>query len=119
MIWSRVSRSVGKKGVYYRGMAIWIVVLLGLFAVQPTWPSWAVIVLGVLAGIGVATAYLVPWAMLPDVIELDELETGQRREGVYYGFVRAAAKDWASPRPFCNWADPSARRVCCTGSWSS
>ena len=26
MIWSRVSRSVGKKGVYYRGMAIWIVI---------------------------------------------------------------------------------------------
>jgi GPH family glycoside/pentoside/hexuronide:cation symporter len=24
--------------------------------------------------------------MLPDVIELDELETGQRREGVFYGF---------------------------------
>ncbi|MBI3242020.1 MAG: MFS transporter [Chloroflexi bacterium] len=27
-----------------------------------------------------------PWSMLPDVIELDELETGQRREGVFYGF---------------------------------
>jgi GPH family glycoside/pentoside/hexuronide:cation symporter len=39
------------------------------------------------AGVGVATAYLVPWSMLPDVIELDELETGQRREGLYYGFV--------------------------------
>src|SRR5512136_1572914 len=24
--------------------------------------------------------------MLPDVIELDELETGQRREGIFYGF---------------------------------
>jgi GPH family glycoside/pentoside/hexuronide:cation symporter len=24
--------------------------------------------------------------MLPDVVELDELETGQRREGIYYGF---------------------------------
>jgi GPH family glycoside/pentoside/hexuronide:cation symporter len=28
----------------------------------------------------------VPWSMLPDVIELDELETGQRREGLFYGF---------------------------------
>jgi hypothetical protein len=27
------------------------------------------------------TAYLVPWAMLLDVIELDELKTGRRREG--------------------------------------
>lgn len=87
MIWTRLSRRVGKKGVYYRGMVFWIVVLLALFAVQPNWPSWIVIVLGLFAGVGVATAYLVPWSMLPDVIELDELETGQRREGLYYGFV--------------------------------
>jgi GPH family glycoside/pentoside/hexuronide:cation symporter len=25
--------------------------------------------------------------MIPDVIELDELKTGQRREGVFYGFM--------------------------------
>lgn len=87
LIWTRVSRSVGKKGVYYRGMFFWIAVLALLFAVQPDWPSWIVVVLGLLAGVGVATAYLVPWAMLPDVIELDELETGQRREGMYYGLV--------------------------------
>ena len=32
--------------------------------------------LGALAGIGVATAYLVPWAMLPDVIELEVADDG-------------------------------------------
>jgi GPH family glycoside/pentoside/hexuronide:cation symporter len=40
-----------------------------------------------MAGVGVSTAYLVPWSMLPDVIELDELQTGQRREGVFYAFM--------------------------------
>ncbi len=85
-IWTRISRSVGKKGVYYRGMIFWIAVSFGLFVVQPAWPSWVILVLAALAGIGVATAYLVPWAMLPDVVELDELETGQRREGTFYGF---------------------------------
>jgi len=53
--------------------------------VQPDWPTWSVVALAVLAGVGVAVAYLVPWAMLPDVIELDELETGRRREGAFYG----------------------------------
>jgi GPH family glycoside/pentoside/hexuronide:cation symporter len=43
--------------------------------------------MAVLAGVGVATAYLVPWSMMPDVIELDELRTGRRREGVFYGFM--------------------------------
>ncbi len=85
-IWTRVSRRVGKKGVYFRGMGFWIAVSFALFAVQPDWPAWIIIALGALAGVGVATAYLVPWAMLPDVIELDELQTGRRREGAFYGF---------------------------------
>lgn len=87
LIWSRASRRVGKQGVYYRGMVFMIAVLLLLFAVQPAWPDWLVLLLAALAGVGVATAYLVPWAMLPDVIEEDELHTGYRREGLYFGFV--------------------------------
>ena len=27
------------------------------------------------------------WSMIPDVIELDELNTGQRREGIFYSFM--------------------------------
>ena len=45
-----------------------------------------------LLAFGVATAYVVPWAMLPDVIELDELQTGQRREGVFYAFMTLLQK---------------------------
>lgn len=85
-IWSAVSRRLGKKGVYLIGMTAWVVVSLLLFAVQPDWPLSVVIALAALAGIGVSVAYLVPWAMLPDVIELDELQTGRRREGTFYGF---------------------------------
>ncbi|NER84236.1 MAG: MFS transporter, partial [Leptolyngbya sp. SIO1D8] len=46
----------------------------------------------VVASFGVATAYVVPWAMLPDVIELDELQTGQRREGIFYAFMTLLQK---------------------------
>jgi len=44
-------------------------------------------VLGVFAGMGVATMYMVPFSMLPDVVDLDELETGLRREGLYFSAV--------------------------------
>jgi len=81
-IWSAVSRRLGKREVYLIGMTAWIITSLALFIVQPGWPTWSIIAL---AGIGVAVAYLLPWAMLPDVIELDELETGYRREGAFYG----------------------------------
>lgn len=39
-----------------------------------------------LAGIGVGTAYLLPWTMLPDVVDADELKSGTRREGMFYAF---------------------------------
>ena len=38
------------------------------------------------AGVGYAVADLMPWAMLPDVIDEDQLATGERREGLYSGF---------------------------------
>jgi GPH family glycoside/pentoside/hexuronide:cation symporter len=44
-----------------------------------------------MAGISVSTAHVLPDAIFPDVIEWDELRTGRRREGIYYGvknFVR-------------------------------
>ena len=47
--------------------------------------------LGVLAGLSVSTAHVLPDAIFPDVIEWGELRTGRRQEGVYYGiknFVR-------------------------------
>eukprot|EP00501_MAST-03F_sp_TOSAG23-6_P001688 GSMAST32.ASY1.ANO1.1759.1 assembled CDS len=37
-------------------------------------------------GFSLAVCYLVPYSMLPDVIEADELKTGKRREGQYSGF---------------------------------
>jgi GPH family glycoside/pentoside/hexuronide:cation symporter len=84
--WSAISRRVGKKVTYYWGMGIWIVAQAGLFLLQPGQVG-LMYVLAVLAGMGVSTAYLIPWSMLPDVIELDELQTGHRREGVFYSFM--------------------------------
>lgn len=85
LVWSRVSQSWGKQRVYYVGMSFWIAVELVLFFVQPGQFN-LLLILAILAGVGVSVAYLIPWSMLPDVVDLDELETGQRREGIYYGF---------------------------------
>lgn len=85
-IWSRVSDRFGKKAVYFMGMSLWIIAQAGLFFLQPG-QVILMYLLGVMAGFGVSVAYLVPWSMLPDVIELDELTTGQRREGIFYSFI--------------------------------
>lgn len=85
-VWSYVSRRLGKKAVYFMGMGIWIIAQAGLFFLQPQ-TIGLMYALAVMAGVGVSTAYLIPWSMVPDVIELDELQTGQRREGVFYAFM--------------------------------
>jgi GPH family glycoside/pentoside/hexuronide:cation symporter len=40
-----------------------------------------------LAGIGVGAVHVLPWSIIPDAIEWDELETGQRHEGMFYSLV--------------------------------
>jgi glycoside/pentoside/hexuronide:cation symporter, GPH family len=85
-VWNAVCQRVGKKITYFMGTGIWILAGVGLFFVQPGQLS-TMYTLAILVGFGVSTAYLIPWSMLPDVIELDELQTGQRREGVFYGFI--------------------------------
>jgi GPH family glycoside/pentoside/hexuronide:cation symporter len=85
-IWNVICRKIGKKAVYLLGMVFWIGVQAMLFFVMPGQTTLA-LVLAALAGVGVSTAVIIPWSMMPDVIEYDELETGRRREGVFYGLM--------------------------------
>lgn len=85
-VWSNISERIGKRMVYFMGMSLWIIAQSGLFFLQPG-QIVGLYVLSMMAGVGVATAYLIPWSMLPDVIELDELKTGKRREGIFYAFM--------------------------------
>ncbi|MBD2578307.1 MFS transporter [Oscillatoria sp. FACHB-1406] len=90
-VWSRLSQRFGKRGIYFMGMTLWIIAQAGLYFLQPEQVG-LMYALAVMAGFGVSIAYLVPWSMLPDVIELDELNTGQRREGIFYSFITFVQK---------------------------
>lgn len=85
LIWARVSERIGKRKVYLIGASLFAVTLIGL-ALLPRGATTALYGLAMLGGVGVAVGYLVPWSMLPDVIDQDELEHGQRREGLFYAF---------------------------------
>ncbi len=38
-----------------------------------------------ISAFGMSAQWVLPWSILPDVVEYDELMTGERREGMYYG----------------------------------
>ncbi len=85
LVWTRVSERIGKRRTYIVGVVWWMVMAVFIFLVPPgQFPL--LIAAAILAGAGAGVAYLIPWSMLPDVVDLDELNTGLRREGIYYGF---------------------------------
>ncbi|MBD2136912.1 MFS transporter [Anabaena sp. FACHB-1237] len=84
--WSYLSKEYGRKSVYFLGIGIWIIASFGIFFLQPQ-QMYVTYLLCVMVGCGLSTAYLIPWSMITDVIDLDELNHGQRREGIFYGFV--------------------------------
>ena len=81
-----LSKKYDKRRAFIIGSLSWVLMLLVLFTVNPT-QVVLTFVIAVLSGLGIATAYVVPWAMIPDIIEHDELQTGQRREGSFYAMA--------------------------------
>lgn len=75
-----------KKWSFILGMLIWAAVQMAVFFV-PQGAVTVILTMAFLAGIGVSTAHVMPSSMRPDVLEVDELESGSRQEGVYAGIA--------------------------------
>jgi GPH family glycoside/pentoside/hexuronide:cation symporter len=66
--------------------------------------SVIIYVLAAIVGLGFSSQWVCPHSMMPDVIEYDELETGERREGIYYGMNATAGKITCSlGTAICGW----------------
>ncbi len=83
--WSAVSRRTDKRTIFLFGAAWWIASMLWIYFATPEWPRWVIFVGAMIAGVGYAAADLIPWSMLGEVVDEDELSSGERREGLYFG----------------------------------
>jgi len=83
--WLRVARGREKSRIFVLGSVWWMVCSGGLVFILPEWPRWVIFVFIPLVGVGYAIVDLMPWSMVGEVIDEDELVTGERREGVYNG----------------------------------
>jgi len=91
-LWSKLSKAIGKKKTLIYGLGIWAVSQLGFFLVTPSSPDYLVYLVGAFVGVGYGVAHVLPWSMLPDVIDVDELETGRKREGLFAGVMNLMMK---------------------------
>ena len=93
-IWLAISRHTDKSTAFLIGSVWWFLSFGLIYMADPGWPRWLLIGLAPLGGIGFAVVDLMAWSMLGEVIDEDDLATGERREGVYNGafmFVRKLA----------------------------
>ncbi len=82
----KLMRRFGKRNTYIASMSIYAIVLL-LLSQAPPGGQLFVIIAAIFAGFGYGAISVIPWAMVADVVEEDELKTGKRREGVYAGYL--------------------------------
>jgi GPH family glycoside/pentoside/hexuronide:cation symporter len=84
VFWTRLSHRIGKTEAWRRALLFTSAIFAASFYYhEGTWLVW--IFLAALAGFGYGCTLALGYSMMADVIDLDELETGRRREGAYFG----------------------------------
>jgi glycoside/pentoside/hexuronide:cation symporter, GPH family len=114
-LWVWAAKKLDKSRAFIIGSLSWLVVLLAIAALSPERLALAYL-LAALAGAGIACSYVLPWSMIPDVVEYDQLSTGERREGSYYAFasffqkLAAGIAIWAMGQAlaYANYINPTA-----------
>jgi GPH family glycoside/pentoside/hexuronide:cation symporter len=86
-LWQWVARRWSKRWAYVAGVAFWAVMQILLVTVTAATSLPVILLLCFLAGVGVAAAHVLPWAIIPDAIEWDEWKTGERHEGMFYSLA--------------------------------
>lgn len=85
-LWVYISGRYGKRAAYVLGMVLYAAVGFATLGLRPGTTDY-VWVFTVTAGVAISCVYVIPWSIIPDCVNLDELKTGMRREGTFYGFV--------------------------------
>ncbi|NBD34756.1 MAG: MFS transporter [Chloroflexi bacterium] len=83
-LWTWLAHRLSKRIAYMIAIGFWAVLLLMIPFVPPQ-NFTLILIFSALIGISVSAGHVLPDAIFPDVVDWDELRTGKRYEGVYYG----------------------------------
>jgi GPH family glycoside/pentoside/hexuronide:cation symporter len=89
--WKMLAERWNKGPAYALGLAIGGVAVATTFFLPHEPTPWIYVIAGV-AGVGFSAQWVFPWAMVPDVVEYDRLESGEHRGGMYFGVWGLAIK---------------------------
>ena len=86
-VFSLISKKTSKKTSYTIAAMFWMAVMFFSFFITPTAHPYLIYILGGLVGIGTGGVVIMVYSIFPDVPDIDELYTGQRREGLFSGLL--------------------------------
>ena len=85
-IYTKIAKRFQKTTPMHFGMIIWAIAMVSTLLV--TKENWYLIyVVAAFCGIGTSASVFVPWTILPEVTDVDEIISGRRREGIYGGIA--------------------------------
>jgi Na+/melibiose symporter-like transporter len=90
--YAALSRRAGKRTAFLAGSVIWIAALLTSFALGPSTPTPWLYMFVVFVGVGTGGVVLMIYSIFPDVPDVDELVSSERREGAYSGLFTLLRK---------------------------
>ena len=89
--WKMLSDRWNKGPAYALGLGIGGLAAAATFLL-PHASTPLIYAVAIVAGAGFSANWVFPWAMVPDVVEFDQVETGERRGGMYFGVFGFASK---------------------------
>jgi Na+/melibiose symporter-like transporter len=82
-----LSKRTSKIRGYIIGLVIWAAAMVFSFLLAPTNASLWVYVFAAIVGLGTGGIVVMIYAIFPDIPDVDELRSGERREGIYAALV--------------------------------
>jgi len=92
IVYVYIANSKGKRFAYIMGAVLWLAGMLATITLGPSSPVVALVLVCALMGLGTSAGVFIPYAILPNVIDVDELMTGRQRSGVYSGSMTLTRK---------------------------
>lgn len=93
-----LSKRTSKRTGYLVGTTIWMLSMVFSFFIAPGMPSFAIYLFVIVVGLGTGGIVIMVYAIFPDIPDIDELKSGERREGIYsalFTFTRKLSSAFA------------------------
>lgn len=87
-----LSKRTSKIRGYIIGLSIWVIAMLFSFLLSPNSASFWIYVFASIVGLGTGGVVVMIYAIFPDIPDVDELHSGERREAIYSALVTFVRK---------------------------